>query len=51
MTAALVYTAEHYVSDCLLGWVYALAAFAAVNAVADRRARATVPAYEPVLAD
>jgi hypothetical protein len=36
MSWALVYSAEHYVSDCLLGWVYAVAAYLAVNAVADR---------------
>jgi membrane-associated phospholipid phosphatase len=37
---ALVYTAEHYVSDVLLGWLYAAGAFAAVTLVARRRARA-----------
>jgi membrane-associated phospholipid phosphatase len=36
MAAALVYSGEHYVSDCLLGWVYAVAAFAAVELVRDR---------------
>jgi hypothetical protein len=36
MTWALVYGAEHYVSDCLLGWVYAAAAYLCVNAVAER---------------
>jgi membrane-associated phospholipid phosphatase len=36
MAAALVYSGEHYVSDCLLGWVYAVAAFAAVELVRAR---------------
>ncbi|HEY3184272.1 MAG TPA: phosphatase PAP2 family protein [Gaiellaceae bacterium] len=36
MSWALVYGAEHYVSDCLLGWVYAVAAYLGVNAVAER---------------
>jgi PAP2 superfamily len=48
MAAALVYTSEHYVSDCLLGWVYAFTAFAAVNHVADRR---RAHAYAPAMAD
>ena len=39
MAFALVYTAEHYVSDVLLGWLYAALAFVAVNAVADRLER------------
>ena len=36
MTFALVYFSEHYVSDILLGWIYALFAFWTVNKVADR---------------
>lgn len=40
MAWALVYTAEHYVSDVLLGWLYAAVAAFAVDAVARRRARA-----------
>ena len=52
MAAALVYTSEHYVSDCLLGWVYAVVTFVAVSAVFDRWfARAPVATAEPVLAD
>jgi membrane-associated phospholipid phosphatase len=39
MGFALVYTAEHYVVDVLLGWVYAVAAFAAVAAGARLLAR------------
>jgi hypothetical protein len=50
MAAALVYTAEHYVSDCLLGWLYAVVAFVAVDRAfdhfAERRTRA-----EPLPAD
>jgi len=36
MGLSLVYTAEHYVSDVLLGWLYAAGAFAAVTLVARR---------------
>lgn len=52
MTAALVYTAEHYVSDCLLGWVYAVVAYVAVAAVFERwfARPATAPA-EAALAE
>ena len=38
MAFALVYSGEHYVVDCLLGWVYALFAYGVVTAVAERRA-------------
>ena len=46
MAFALVYTAEHYFSDILVGWVYAVIAFWTVNYVADRLAtrRATAAA-------
>ena len=36
MAFALVYTAEHYLVDILLGWAYTLAAFWVVSRVADR---------------
>lgn len=36
MTWALVYSAEHYVIDCLVGWIYAIVAFAAVTWAAER---------------
>ena len=39
MAWALVYTGEHYVVDCLAGWLYAIGAYVAVNAVLDRRRR------------
>jgi membrane-associated phospholipid phosphatase len=46
MALSLVYTGEHYVSDVLLGWLYAVAAIAFVRwaaaRVASRRAAATV---------
>jgi hypothetical protein len=35
MAFALVSTAEHYVSDILLGWAYALVALWLVNRVGD----------------
>jgi hypothetical protein len=48
MAFVLVYFAEHYLVDILLGWIYALAAFQAVNVLADRLAerRAHAPALE-----
>ncbi len=48
MAFALVYFAEHYLSDILLGWVYAVFAYWVVSKVADsleqRRAREPEPA-------
>jgi hypothetical protein len=38
MAFALVYTAEHYFSDILLGWIYCVVGFMVVNWVADRLA-------------
>ena len=49
MAFALVYSGEHYVVDCVAGWLYAIATFVAVNVVFDRRAARTRLA--PVLAD
>jgi PAP2 superfamily protein len=37
MWFVLVYGAEHYVSDIMLGWVYAIVGFIVVNRVIDRR--------------
>lgn len=39
MAFALVYTAEHYFSDVLAGWLYAWLAYLAVEALVRRRAR------------
>src|SRR5215218_1853586 len=36
MALAIVYTAEHYVADVLLGWIYAVASFAAIRWIARR---------------
>ena len=48
MAFALVYFAEHYVSDILLGWIYAVFAYWVVSKVADlleqRRAQEPEPA-------
>jgi hypothetical protein len=44
MGFALVYTAEHYVVDVLLGWLYAAGALAAVDAVARHRSARPRPA-------
>ncbi len=38
MGLSLVYTAEHYVSDVLAGWIYAVVAYLLVTWVADRLA-------------
>ena len=50
MAFALVYSGEHYVVDCVAGWVYAVATFVAVNVVFES-ARAASRALEPALAD
>jgi membrane-associated phospholipid phosphatase len=52
MAFALVYGGEHYVVDCIAGWVYAIAVFATVNWVFARR-EARVPGLigEPALLD
>jgi membrane-associated phospholipid phosphatase len=50
MAFALVYSGEHYVVDCLAGWVYATASFMAVNLWFERRSRRAL-ALEPALAD
>jgi len=50
MAFALVYAGEHYLVDCVAGWVYATATFVAVNLWFERRAR-RAPALEPALAD
>jgi membrane-associated phospholipid phosphatase len=50
MAFALVYSGEHYVVDCIAGWVYACATFFAVNWVFERRAQ-RVRVLEPALAD
>ncbi|GMU77672.1 MAG: hypothetical protein AMXMBFR46_04710 [Acidimicrobiia bacterium] len=44
MALVLVYFAEHYVFDILLGWLYAGAAFVIVGRFADRLTRPRVPA-------
>ena len=47
MSWALVYTGEHYLVDCVLGWIYAAAVVVAVDRIFDRRAehvRRTTPA-------
>ena len=48
MAFALVYSGEHYAVDILLGWLYAVAAFLAVERVADRLAARKGPEPEPV---
>jgi membrane-associated phospholipid phosphatase len=47
MAFALVYTSEHYFVDILLGWIYCLVAYTAVNRLADRIA---VRRAEPAVA-
>ena len=50
MAFTLVYGAEHYVVDCLAGWVYATVVFVAVEYAFARRAR-EVRVLEPIPAD
>ena len=50
MAFALVYSGEHYIVDCLVGWAYATASFVAVNLWFERRSR-RVLTLEPALAD
>jgi membrane-associated phospholipid phosphatase len=49
MVFALVYSGEHYLVDCIAGWIYAIATFVAVNFYFDRRAARTQ--FAPALAD
>jgi membrane-associated phospholipid phosphatase len=50
MTLALVYAGEHYVVDCIAGWLYAVFAFVSVNRYfAWRESRA--PGLEPAFGD
>ena len=49
MAWALVYTGEHYLVDCVAGWIYAVAAYLTVDAVLDRRRRPL--AFERAYAD
>jgi membrane-associated phospholipid phosphatase len=52
MAFSLVYGAEHYVVDCVAGWVYATGTYLAVEwAFARRTRRAREPELEPILAD
>jgi membrane-associated phospholipid phosphatase len=46
MAFALVYTGEHYLIDCLAGWIYATAVYFAVSFVFERR-RVPMPVLEP----
>jgi membrane-associated phospholipid phosphatase len=39
MLFVLVYGAEHYVSDILLGWLYAVVIFLVVNRILDSKRR------------
>jgi membrane-associated phospholipid phosphatase len=41
MIFVLVYGAEHYVSDAILGWFYAVVIFLVVNRIIDRRSGIT----------
>jgi membrane-associated phospholipid phosphatase len=50
MAFALVYGGEHYVVDCIAGWVYATVTYLVVEAVFERRAE-RLRALEPILAD
>ena len=43
MSLALVYFAEHYVFDLLLGWIYAVIAFWGVGRILNRNGRSSPP--------
>jgi membrane-associated phospholipid phosphatase len=51
MSLTLVYAGEHYVTDVLLGWIYAFGVYFAYDriaaAIARRRTLATAMATEP----
>jgi membrane-associated phospholipid phosphatase len=50
MAFALVYTAEHYFSDILLGWIYCVIGYLVVNKVADRIEARRSARAEPAVA-
>jgi membrane-associated phospholipid phosphatase len=50
MAFSLVYSGEHYVVDCIAGWVYAVGTFAVVNLVFEYHAR-RVTSLEPAFVD
>jgi membrane-associated phospholipid phosphatase len=50
MAFALVYSGEHYAIDIVLGWLYAVAAYVAVERIADRLAARRTAGAEPVSA-
>jgi membrane-associated phospholipid phosphatase len=50
MSLALVYLGEHYVVDCIAGWIYAIVVFVSVNWAFDARARRALR-LEPAPAD
>jgi hypothetical protein len=47
MAFTLVYTAEHFVIDILLGWALAVVVIAAINYYESRRTRAWAHAHGP----
>lgn len=49
MALAIVYTGEHYVADVLLGWIYAVASFAAVRWIARRLERRRVEGMTTII--
>lgn len=50
MAFSLVYSGEHYVVDCIAGWIYAVGTFAVVNLVFEYHAR-RVTSLEPAFVD
>ncbi len=51
MAFALVYLGEHYLVDCVAGWIYAVVAFVAVNVVFARRDQRTIVTAHGAYAD
>jgi hypothetical protein len=50
MAFALIYTAEHYFSDILLGWIYCVIGYLVVNKAADRIEARRAARAEPAVA-
>ena len=51
MAFALVYSGEHYVVDCIAGWVYAVVRVFCVGQLSFARRAQRRAALEPALAD
>jgi membrane-associated phospholipid phosphatase len=48
MAVTLVYAGEHYVTDVLVGWIYAIVVVTVLRRISSRRAPERVPAENPL---